>query len=224
MGPPLDWDARIMSGGGMEQGGPPGPQIRASDAERDAAVRALTEAAAEGRITLEELGDRTAQALEAVSRDGLAEVTADLPAAPPGPPRRGTRWALGILGGGDHTGRWRIAPRCTVVNVMGGADLDLRQATVEAAETAITVFSLMGGSTIVVPEGVEVDAGGFAFLGGNDVRLEGPPPQPGAPRLRIRAWSLMGGTDVTTVPGRRRHHGGDGRGPPPPPPPVPPPR
>ena len=68
------------------------------------------------------------------------------------PARRGPRaraprhrWALGILGGGDHTGRWRIASRCTVVNVLGGADLDLRQATVEAAEHAITVFSLMGG-------------------------------------------------------------------------------
>jgi hypothetical protein len=117
---------------------------------------------------------------------------------------------LGLLGGGDHAGRWRIAPRCTVVNVMGGADLDLRDATVEAPETEITVWSLMGGSTIVVPEGVEVDAGGFAFMGGNDVRLEGPPPPPGAPRLRIRCWSLMGGSDVTTVPRRRRAHGGHG--------------
>ncbi|HTI32120.1 MAG TPA: LiaF domain-containing protein [Miltoncostaea sp.] len=110
-----------------------------------------------------------------------------------------------------------------MVNVMGGADLDLRQATVEAGETRITVFSLMGGSTIVVPEGVAVDAGGFAFMGGNDVRLEGRPPPPGAPRLRVRAWSLMGGTDVTTVPGPGRHHGGhDPRLPRPPAPPRPP--
>jgi len=203
----------------MEQGGPPGPPVRASDAERDAAVRALAEAAAEGRITLEELGERTDAVLEAVSRDDVAAVTADLPAGPPAADRRGTRWVLGILGGGDRAGRWRIAPRCTVVNVMGGADLDLRHATVESARTEITVWSLMGGSTIVVPEGVEVEAGGFAFLGGNDVRLDGPPPPPGAPLLRIRCWSLMGGTDVTTVPGRRRLHGGHG---PPPPPPRPP--
>ena len=105
----------------MEQGGAPGPPVRASDAERDAAVRALTDAAAEGRITLEELGERTGRALEAVSRDELAGVTADLPSQAPGPVRRGTRWVLGIMGGGDHAGRWRVAPRCTVVNVMGGA-------------------------------------------------------------------------------------------------------
>jgi hypothetical protein len=195
----------------MEQGGPPGPPVRASDAERDEAVRALASAAAEGRITLEELGERTDRALTAVSRDDLAAVTADLPADPPAPARRGTRWVLGIIGGGDHTGRWRVAPRCTVVNVMGGADLDLRQASVEAVETEITVWSLMGGSTIVVPEGVEVDVGGFAVLGGNDVRLEGAPPPPGAPRLRIRCWSLLGGSDVTTAPGRRRLHGGAAR-------------
>jgi hypothetical protein len=202
----------------MEQGGA-GPPVRASDAERDAAVRALTEAAAEGRITLEELGERTGRALEAVSREELAGVTADLPAQAPGPVHRGTRWVLGIMGGGDHAGRWRVAPRCTVVNVMGGADLDLRQATVEAADTEITVFSLLGGSTIVVPEGVEVDAGGFAFMGVNDVRLEGPPAPPGAPRLRVRSWSVMGGTDVTTVPGRRHHVHGHGPPPPAPPPP-----
>jgi hypothetical protein len=184
----------------MEQGGPPGPPVRASDAEREGVVRALAAAAGEGRITLEELGERTDRALAAVSRDDLAAVTADLPAGTPAPARGGTRWVLGIMGGGDHTGRWRVAPRCTVVNVMGGADLDLRQASVEAPETEITVWSLMGGSTIVVPEGVEVDAGGFALLGGNDVRLEGPSPPPGAPRLRIRCWSLLGGSDVTTAP------------------------
>ena len=53
------------------------------------------------------------------------------------------------MGGGTHAGRWRIAPRSTVVNLMGGADLDLTRATVEEMETEITVFSLMGGSDIV---------------------------------------------------------------------------
>jgi hypothetical protein len=34
-------------------------------------------------------------------------------------------------------------------------------------------------------------------MGGNDLRLEDrPPPPPGAPVVRVRAWSIMGGTDV----------------------------
>ena len=110
------------------------------------------------------------------------------------------------MGSGDRKGRWRIASRCTVVNVMGGADLDLRDALIDSAETVITVFSLMGGSDIVVPDGVEVELGGFALMGANDLELEGPRPQPGAPVVRVRAFSLMGGTDVKTKPGRRRGH------------------
>jgi Cell wall-active antibiotics response 4TMS YvqF len=107
------------------------------------------------------------------------------------------------MGGGDHAGRWRIASRCTVVNVMGGADLDLTGAVVEGPETEIQVFSLMGGSEIVVPDGVHVELSGFAFMGANGLRLEdAPSPPPGAPVVRVRAYSIMGGTDVKR--GRRR--------------------
>lgn len=108
------------------------------------------------------------------------------------------------MGGGDRKGRWRIAARSTVVNVMGGADLDLRDALIDSNETVITVISVMGGSDIIVPEGVDVQLGGFAVMGGNDFEIEGPRPGPGAPVVRVRAFSLMGGTDVKTKPRRRR--------------------
>ena len=80
---------------------------------------------------------------------------------------------LGILGGGDRRGRWRVPERMTVVNVLGGADLDLREATLAAPEVEIRVFSLLGGSDVIVPEGVHVELGGFALLGGNDLKLDG---------------------------------------------------
>jgi hypothetical protein len=55
----------------------------------------------------------------------------------------------------------------------------------------------MGGSDIVVPDGVHVELSGFGFMGGNDLKLEGTPlPPPGAPVVRVRAWSIIGGTDV----------------------------
>jgi hypothetical protein len=88
---------------------------------------------------------------------------------------------------------------------MGGADLDLREAVLDAPEVEISVWSLMGGSDVIVPEGVHVELEGFALLGGNRLRLEGPPPPDGAPVVRVRAWSLMGGTDVKTKGGRGRH-------------------
>jgi hypothetical protein len=55
--------------------------IRASEAEREAAVDLLRDAAAEGRLTLEELTDRIDAAAGAVMRSELVPLTSDLPAA-----------------------------------------------------------------------------------------------------------------------------------------------
>jgi hypothetical protein len=183
----------------MSESGAQPPAIRASDAEREAVVAQLQTAAGEGRLALDELADRLDRALTAATRAELSDLTTDLPAQPTTalPAPKGRRWIVAIMGGGTHAGRWHIAARCTVVNVMGGADLDLTGALVEGSETEIQVFSLMGGSDIVVPDGVHVELGGFAFMGGNDLRLgDRPPPPPGAPVVRVRAYSIMGGTDV----------------------------
>jgi hypothetical protein len=181
-----------------------GVAVRASDAERERAVDMLRAAAGEGRLTLEELAERVEGALVATTRSALEPLTADLPepAVPAEPGREGTRWTVSVMSGNDRKGRWRIAARSTVVNVMGGSDLDLRDALIDSPETVITVVSVMGGSDIIVPEGVDVELGGFAVMGGNDLEIEGPRPGPGAPVVRVRAFSLMGGTDVKTKPRR----------------------
>jgi Domain of unknown function (DUF1707)/Cell wall-active antibiotics response 4TMS YvqF len=181
---------------------PPAP-LRASDAERERAVDVLRSAAGDGRLTLEELAERVEGALAATTREALERLTDDLPGPAAASRPGGTRWLVGILGGGDRKGRWRIAPRATVVNILGGADLDLRDALIDSNETVITVVSVLGGSEIIVPEGVEVDLGGFALLGGNDLKIGGPRPGPGAPVVRVRAFSLLGGTDVKTKAPRR---------------------
>jgi Domain of unknown function (DUF1707)/Cell wall-active antibiotics response 4TMS YvqF len=207
---------------------------RASDAEREAVVARLQAAASEGRLTVEELAERIDLAYAARTHAELEPLTADLPAAPAaaggmavagpaggGAVASGGRSAtiLGILGGGDRTGRWRVPARTTVVNIMGGADLDLREAVLETPEVEITVWSLMGGSDITVPEGVHVELEGFALLGANKLDLDptDPAPAPGAPVVRVKAWSLMGGTDVKARRSRRRRGLPD----PPSPPPLP---
>ena len=186
---------------------------RASDAEREATVTRLREAAAEGRLTVEELAERIDAAYAASTLDELEPLTADLPAVAGSSSIAveggggGTRFVLGILGGGDRRGRWRVAPRVTVVHVLGGADLDLREATLTAPEVTIWVISIFGGSDIVVPEAVHVELSSFALFGGDDLKLEGPEPEPGAPVVHVRTVSLFGGTDVTTRRGRRRRSG-----------------
>ncbi len=53
--------------------------IRASDADRETAVRLLNEHSAQGRIDLDELRDRVGVAYAAKTRDELAELVRDLP-------------------------------------------------------------------------------------------------------------------------------------------------
>jgi hypothetical protein len=66
------------------------------------------------------------------------------------------------------------------------------------------VISILGGSDVIVPEGVHVELSSFALLGGDDLRLDGPEPPPGAPVVHVKTVSILGGTDVKTRRGRRR--------------------
>jgi len=182
---------------------------RASDDEREATVARLREAAGEGRLTVEELSGRVDAAYAATTRAELEPLTADLPAAPGStlsiePGAGGTSLVLGVFGGGGRRGRWRVAERVRVVNVFGGADLDLREAVLLAPEVSITVVSLFGGSDILVPEGVHAELSSFALFGGDDLRVGGQEPPPGAPVIRVRTVSIFGGTDVKTRRPRRR--------------------
>ncbi len=59
--------------------------MRASDADRDAALADLSEHFQAGRLTAEELDERTGQALTARTWGELTELLADLPATRPAP-------------------------------------------------------------------------------------------------------------------------------------------
>jgi hypothetical protein len=179
------------------------PALRASDDDRERAAETLRRAAGEGRLDVEELEARLHDVYAARTQAELEPLLADLPAPASSPARvpvrrgePGTARLISVLGGHDRKGRWRVAPRCTVVNVMGGSDLDLNDAELADDVVELTVFSLMGGSTVRVPDGLNVEVSDFAFMGGNDVRLGDERPDPGGPLLRIRLISIMGGSDV----------------------------
>jgi hypothetical protein len=205
---------------------PPLPEPRASDAERERAVEQLGRAAAAGRLDVDELEERVQLAYATSTRGELERLLADVPdedlvaaagaPSPVAPPRAhpgvvlregpgGTGWVVSILGGSDRKGRWRIARRCTVVNVMGGGALDLCDIELAAAVTQINVYTIMGGGEIRVPHGVDVQVTKFALMGGHDVELGDELAPPGAPVIRIRLLTLMGGFEVQR--GRKRSRG-----------------
>ena len=170
------------------------PELRVSDDDRDATVARLRVAGGEGRLTLEELADRVEGADAARTRGELEALTADLPPAVAGEPRaRG--WIVAVMGGAARKGRWRPPQRTYVLTVMGGAELDLREAEL-AADVTITAVAIMGGVGITVPEDVSVELGGFAVMGANGAPDDRRVPRPGAPLLRVRAFSVMGGVGI----------------------------
>jgi Domain of unknown function (DUF1707) len=61
------------------------PAHRLSDAEREAVAERLRQAAAEGRLDTDELGDRVEKAYSAQTADQLEPLTADLPSPAPAP-------------------------------------------------------------------------------------------------------------------------------------------
>ena len=83
-----------------------------------------------------------------------------------------------------------------LTSIMGGYELDLRQADIPAGgEAVLEVFSLMGGGSIRVPEDWAVDAEVTPFMGGVSVATHTKNPEAGK-RLRIKGLAVMGGIEV----------------------------
>lgn len=183
----------------------PDAGLRASDDERNQIVELLSEQASAGRLTLSELEERVGLAYAARTRAELAALTEDLPTQPP-TARQGKvrRWFVSIMGGATRRGRMRLSQKANVVAVMGGDDIDLREAEIDGEELTINVFVLMGGASIYVPDGVDVELLSTAIIGGSDERGSNRAPRPGAPLIRVRALALMGGIDVWRLPAEAR--------------------
>ena len=191
----------------------PDDSLRVSDAERDVVLRTLGDHAAVGRLTLDELEERSGRALAAKTRGELATLTSDLPreagpaSAPtsvPPAPRKPVRWMIAILGGSHRRGRFRAVGSINAVAILGGDEIDLREAEIEGGELTLNLIAVLGGENIYVPDSVEVEVGGFSLMGGHEEIGTARPPRPGAPVIRIRAYNLLGGTSVYRLPPQAR--------------------
>lgn len=193
------------------------PELRIGDAERHDVAEILRRAAGEGRITLDELDERLEAAYGARTYADLVPLTADLPLAqrPAAPPatapgnrveaRPGSSERhLCILSGLERKGVWTMPEQMTVVAFMGGADLDLRQATFAARECTLVINAVMGGASVRVGPGINVVMEGTAIMGGYSGPGHDASLGPDAPTLRIKGFAFMGGVDVSRRPGTGR--------------------
>lgn len=185
------------------------PEERVSDDQRAQVVELLRTHTADGHLTLDEFSERVGVALAAQNRADLNQVMVGLPAietgGPPAPSTRRarmTRWVVAVMGGNGRKGRWRTGSHVTAVAVMGGCEIDFRQAEFESDEIVVTAVSIMGGISIIVPEGIAVEMTGFPIMGGKNLKVADVPVIPGSPRIVVRAFPVMGGVDVRSKPVR----------------------
>jgi hypothetical protein len=203
-------------------------EIRASDGERDEVAARLSGAVGRGQLTLAEFSERVAATYGSRTRGELDRVIADLPVAPqssapqsPAPQPAGSpasglpaygaqpgtgmavrpkrRWSVAVVGGIRRTGHWRVPERSVTVTLVGGADLNLRDAQLEAPRVEITHVSIVGGIQLRVPPGVRVEVEGFTVLGGKSLKLDEAAIHPSAPTIVVRGFCLLGGIDVRTA-------------------------
>jgi len=193
-------------------------RIRASDADREQVAAVLHQAIAEGRLTLAEVDERLRSVYAAKTFGELRPIIRDLPghelalSTPPAPrtqppapvaghyarvaPGPAAGHAVAVFGGVQRRGRWTVPTRMNLTTVMGGADLDLTEATFAGREVTIKVFALFGGAQITVPPDVQVVDDVFALFGGVDNKATEPTP-PGAPVLRVSGFAMFGGIGIT---------------------------
>lgn len=169
----------------------------------------LRRAAGDGRIDLTELDERLEATYAARTYADLVPITFDLPAQHDHLPARAVGSApavrgpdhqrhLAIMSGVDRTGVWTVPPQLTVLALMGGANLDLRQAAFAAPEVVLTINAFMGGATVIVGPHHNVVIEGVGIMGGYsgpsglvDAQLD-----ESSPTVRIRGIAIWGGVSV----------------------------
>ncbi len=174
------------------------------ESAREKAFNDLAQQANSGVLTLDEYAERavaveqaaSVEELEAAVR-GLPEQTAAVTSAD------SARWLVGVFGGTEQRGRWRLSSRLRIVAVLGGVTMDLGMAQPEASESLVSIVAVLGGVEIIAPPGVSIQLSGFSLLGGKSDERSGGPPLPGSPLVRVRCVTFLGGVKVKDRPPRR---------------------
>lgn len=171
--------------------------VRASDAEREAVVTALQTAVGEGRLDLDEFGERASAAYAAGTTTELAGLLADLPVPAAGGPR--TVEVVGERAPGSVStvfGDVRLSPTTgapeRVGTVFGDIRIDLRGLRSPAETLHLELGTVFGDVEVIVGEGVAAEIEGWTVFG--DRRTELAPVQrlAGTPRVLVRGRTVFG--------------------------------
>jgi len=103
-----------------------------------------------------------------------------------------------MFGGGGRVIRSQQFSGGNVTAMLGGFDIDLREAAMAGNAARLEVFVMMGGIDLKVPEDWTVALDVTPFMGGANYRARGSkPPSEGPPKvLTVSGFVFMGGIDI----------------------------
>ncbi|MFI6576993.1 DUF1707 domain-containing protein [Nocardiopsis sp. NPDC050513] len=177
-------------------------RLRASHRDRERVLKVLRDAAADGRLDLDEFTERSGRAQEARTLGELPALTADLLPAEQQPIRLEPQPVLALFSTLSRRGRWVAVPGEHVAALAGRVDVDMREALLLRNRHRMTVSAVLGRVEIEVPEGVEVRLRGWSFLGLRTTAAR-PSTLSHPPVLEIDGFTLLGSVRIRQ-PRRRR--------------------
>jgi hypothetical protein len=190
--------ARVAIPTPKQPGRPAG--LLASHADRDRIVEVLREAAADGRLTADELDQRLEAALTARTLadlepllDGLTAGLAEVPDL------ERIKCGSGIV---KRDRSWVVPRRLEIELGSGSVLLDFRQAVIGKPELHIDLRIASGSLKLITRPGIVVDANGVSVASGS-VRVD-PPARPDTPvKLRVSISGRVASGSVSARPERR---------------------
>ena len=79
--------------------------------------------------------------------------------------------------------------------IMGGVDIDLRQASIKSGDAVIDVFAFWGGISLKIPTDWNVVVTATPIMGGIEIKTN-PPTTDTGKRLVIKGTAIMGGVEI----------------------------
>jgi Cell wall-active antibiotics response 4TMS YvqF len=129
------------------------------------------------------------------ARSSNEELHGQLP-GPVSPRSSGRRWIVSVFGDITRTGSWPPRRTTSPIALFGDIDLDLRHATMPPGEVVINAVAPFGNIDVLVPEGTQVDVGGFTLFGSKKIAVGEATENQSTAVIRVRGFSLFGSLKV----------------------------
>lgn len=101
----------------------------------------------------------------------------------------------GIFGGVEERIKDKDFKGATIYAIFGGVELDLRDIIVKENEISIQVYSVFGGTDLVLPKDVNVKLHSISIFGGTENKCDNDE-EKDRPTIHINSYAIFGGTTL----------------------------